>query len=223
MVTNGRMKKWIQKRAAAFHRPTDEMRAFYNRIHRLYWLVERHIRPGLARVLDTLDSQLDLSGSPTALEYCCGSGILSQQLAPRFAHVTGRDLSVNMLARARRLATGYDNITFETGNILEINDEDNSFDFAFISFGLHLFSPAERVSILRELLRVVRREVVIIEHLPRWELKVALVEWWEGSHYSDFINTEWREVAETLHADFSRQIIADTQVQRWSDRSMRSR
>lgn len=218
MVTNGRMKKWIQGRAAAFHRPTDEMRAFYDRIYRLYWVVERHIRPGLTRVLDTLDHQLDLSDSPTALEYCCGSGILSQQLATRFAHVTGRDLSVNMLTRARRLAANCDNITFEIGNILDIGDDDDTFDFAFISFGLHLFSPSDRISILRQLLRVARKEVVIIEHPPRWELKVALVEWWEGSHYSDFINTEWREVARALNADFSREIIADTQVQRWKRR-----
>ena len=49
------MKKWIQQRAAAFHRPTSEMRAFYNRIHRLYWFVERHIRPGLQQVLETLE------------------------------------------------------------------------------------------------------------------------------------------------------------------------
>ena len=212
------MKKWIQQRAANFYRPTAEMRAFYNRIHRLYWFVERHIRPGLQQVLETLDSQLDLSSDPTVVEYCCGSGILSQQLASRFTQVTARDLSEKMLARARRLAAGYNNIIFEEANIMEIADEDNTFDFAFISFGLHLFGPDDRQRILQALMRVTRKEVVIIEHLPRWELKVALVEWWEGSHYTDFINTEWRQVATALNADFSKQIIADTQVQRWKSR-----
>ena len=209
------MKKWIQQRAAAFHRPTEEMRAFYDRIHRLYWFVEQHVRPGLQQVMRTLDDQLDHSGAPSVVEYCCGSGILSQQLASRFAHVTGRDLSENMLTRARRLAAAHDNITFETGNILEISDPDDAFDFAFISFGLHLFSPEDRKQILTQLMRISRKEVVIIEHPPKWEFLIALVEWWEGSHYSDFINTEWRKVAKELNADYSREIIGNIQVQRW--------
>ncbi|MBN2717203.1 MAG: methyltransferase domain-containing protein [Deltaproteobacteria bacterium] len=212
------MKKWIQQRAAAFHRPTQEMRAFYNRIHRLYWFVERHIRPGLQQVLLSLDDQLDMQNAPTVLEYCCGSGLLSQQLSPRFTHVTARDISEKMLTRARRLSKGLTNITFETGNLLNITDADNAFDFAFISFGLHLFGPDDRKQILKELMRVTRREVIIIEHLPKWELKVALVEWWEGSHYTDFISTEWRRVADDLNANFSKQIIGGTQVQIWRRR-----
>lgn len=209
------MKKWIQKKAAAYHRPTEEMRDFYDRIHRLYWFVERYVRPGLRQALVTLDGQLDMSGQPTVLEYCCGSGILSQQLAARFSHVTGRDLSEKMLARARRMASGISNITFEVANIHDINDADNSFDYAFISFGLHLFNPDDRKKILQRLMRVARKEVVIIEHPPHWQLLIAIVEWWEGSHYTDFINTEWREVAEALNAHFSNQLIAGTQVHRW--------
>ncbi|MBN2525403.1 MAG: methyltransferase domain-containing protein [Deltaproteobacteria bacterium] len=209
------MKKWIQKKAADFHRSTEEMQAFYDRIHQMYWFVERHIRPGLVDVLSTLDGKLDMSGAPTVLEYCCGSGLLSMQLATRFFHVTGRDLSEKMLQRATRLAQNHTNITFETGNVLNITDPPDSFDFAFISFGLHLFGPDDRKQILKQLLRVVSREVVIIEHPPQWQWLIAVMEWLEGSHYTDFINTEWHAVAKELDAELKWEIIAKTQVLRW--------
>lgn len=210
------MKKFIQRRAAAAHRTPERMQSFYDRIHHLYRWVEWHQNSSLHQIVNTLEHQLAPTPNDTALEYACGSGLLTFKIAPLFQTVTARDLSPKMLARAaRRNDNNVSNIAFEHSSILDIPDTDNQFDYAFVSFALHLFSPTDQKKILGHLLRVSRKEVVIIDHPPKWQMGIALIEWWEGSYYNEFVNTQWREVAEQLQSTFSREIIAGCQVQRW--------
>ncbi|MBN2344597.1 MAG: class I SAM-dependent methyltransferase [Deltaproteobacteria bacterium] len=215
------MKKWIQRHAQTYHRSTDSMKQFYERIHGLYWFVEKYMGHCLTDVMSELSARIPLSGRLTALEYCCGSGLLTIELSQYFEAVTARDLSPKMLARAQKRTARKSNISFSEGNVLHIDDPDSCADYAFISFGLHLFSPTDRKEILRQLLRTARKEVIIIEHLPKVELLVALAEWLEGSHYFDFVNTEWRKVADELNAHVDRDIICKMQVQRWRLNSSR--
>ena len=213
------MKRWIQTRAKRFHRSPASMRRFYDRIHPMYGIVERHLENDYDDILDAFRNDVTLRLDDTVLEYCCGSGLLTLKLAAQVGRVVARDISPRMLHRARRRANGDGhNVSFEQANVLTITDDTDAFDLAVISFGLHLFSPDDQLDILDQLLRVARREVIIIDHLPSWEFRVALIEWWEGSHYNQFINTDWRSVADRLDAAFHREVIGGCQVQRWTPR-----
>lgn len=175
------------------------MKRLYNRIFRFYGSVEKNLSPKIDTVVRDKIAVLPDVSSCTALEYACGSGLLSLKLAPLFASVTARDGSSGMLSRARlRAQRAGLNVAFREGDILEIDEPEKSFDYAFVSFALHLFPPATEKEILRKLCSVARRAVFIIDHNRKWSLAAAIVEWMEGGYYDRFIRQDFAAVAREL-------------------------
>ena len=176
-----------------YRRSPDSMRNFYNLIHLVYGLIEGHLGPKLDRVLSTVLPLLNIdSHQTTALEYACGSGLLSLKLAPHFSLLTCRDQSCGMLERAKRRALKADLFPrFEIGNMLDITESPDSVDYVFISFALHLFSSQQRQEILTMLRKVVRKEVIVIDHCRKSDWLTEWVERIEGSHYDEFIREDF--------------------------------
>ena len=113
--------------------------------------------------------------------------------------VTGRDLSSGMLERAKQRAMEAGRtVSFHEGNILAIDEPDGSFDYVFVSFALHLFSPQVEAAILHHLFRVAKKCVIIIDHSKRWEFMVALVEWIEGGHYDQYLTVDFKTLAQDI-------------------------
>ncbi len=100
--------------------------------------------------------------SETALVVCCGSGMESEFLARRGFRVTGLDLSMEAIFRARERCRRYGlDCTLLVGDAERLPFPDASFDFVFVHDGLHHLSDAYRG--VCEMLRVARRAVVIAE------------------------------------------------------------
>jgi ubiquinone/menaquinone biosynthesis C-methylase UbiE len=80
----------------------------------------------------TLIYELDLEGDERILDVGCGPGVLSVEIAKklRAGHITGLDLSENMIALAEGLARDHllDNVRFEKGDALKLQFPPESFD-----------------------------------------------------------------------------------------------
>ena len=96
----------------------------------------------------------------SALDVACGSGKLTAELAKlaEGGRVVGLDFSPQMLEVARR---EHPPIEFIEGDALNLPFDDATFDVATIAFGLR--NLAEPIVGLREMRRVVRRCVVVLE------------------------------------------------------------
>lgn len=88
------------------------------------------------------------------LECACGTGLLTEVIAPRCAHITATDFAPKMLARAKKNCAAFSNITFEPADITALKYPDGSFDAVVAGNVIHLLD--EPMKALRELDRVCR-------------------------------------------------------------------
>ena len=183
-----------------FRRSQHTMKRMYNHIAGFYGSIEKSLGPNLDSVVEEKISKIPDISKSAALEYCCGSGLFTLKTAPHFKSVTAKDQSTAMLERAKKRAkdAGITNITFDEGNVLEINEQPKSYDYVFISFALHLFPLEKEIEILKKLYSVAKKAVIIIDHNRKWGLPIAIVEWFEGSYYDKFIKTDFNEVARQI-------------------------
>src|SRR5437588_4423246 len=72
----------------------------------------------------------------SALDVGCGDGVLTTKLASRSIHVTGIDISPEMIATARREAA-QGNITYVTGDVLSSPLPADGFDFVAVVAAIH--------------------------------------------------------------------------------------
>jgi 2-polyprenyl-3-methyl-5-hydroxy-6-metoxy-1,4-benzoquinol methylase len=150
---------------------------------------------------------LDLRGC-SVLEVCCGSGLMTEDLARFGARVTGTDVSTQALARARDRARRYGfRAEFRAAAAEELPFRDRSFDVVAVHDGLHhLEEPAQAI---REMARVAREGVLILEparaSLTRLAVRLGLAEEVEeaGNHVQRLVASD---VAESLRAAGFRQV-----------------
>jgi len=182
-----------------FRRSTHAMKQLYNRIYRIYGIFEKSLDPKIESIVQKKIAVVSNLSTCAALEYACGSGLLSLKLAPLFKSVSSRDISIKMLERAKIRAKykGYA-VHFSEGNLLAIDEQDKSFDYVFISCALHLFPPDVEEEILKKLCTVAKKAVIIIDHGRKWSFSAAVVEWFEGSFYDQFIKIDFKSLAERI-------------------------
>ena len=88
------------------------------------------------------------------LECACGTGLLTEVIAPRCARLTATDFAPKMLARAKKNCAAFDNITFAPADITALDYADGSFDAVVAGNVIHLLD--EPMKALHELDRVCR-------------------------------------------------------------------
>jgi demethylmenaquinone methyltransferase/2-methoxy-6-polyprenyl-1,4-benzoquinol methylase len=104
---------------------------------------------------------LQLPSGSRGLDAGCGIGLQATLLAEAVGpagHVTGLDLSPELLVYARRVVDKpelSERITFREGNVTALPLEDDSFDWAW-SMDCVGYLPLEPAPLLKELVRVVR-------------------------------------------------------------------
>ena len=104
---------------------------------------------------------LDLAGK-TALEVCCGSGMMTEHLARLGARVTGTDLSTGAIGRAGERARRYAfTAQFLVADVARLPFPDRSFDVVAVHDGLHHLEDPLRA--VEEMARVARQGVLILE------------------------------------------------------------
>ena len=96
----------------------------------------------------------EISPSDEVLECACGTGLLTEVIAPRCRRLAATDFSANMLRRAEKKCGRYRNTHFEQADITALRFPDGSFDLVVASNLIHLRDEPYRA--LRELDRVCR-------------------------------------------------------------------
>jgi ubiquinone/menaquinone biosynthesis C-methylase UbiE len=147
-------------------------------------------RTGYSPELFDAIADYGLSTGASVLDVACGTGLVSDTLANRGYRVTGIDVSVPMLERARRRVPA---ATFVTGDAEKIPFAAASFDAATSGQAFHWF---DRAKALGEMMRVVRPGGVI-----------AI--WWKELMRGDAVRLVREEVAHELGMTALRPIMAD--------------
>ena len=128
------------------------------------------------------------------IDIACGTGALTLAMADHASHVTGIDLSEEMIITARRTARKRQsqNISFEMLDATDLSGyPDKSFDVAISSLAMHQFEPGTGVRVLREIKRVARRIIIADYNCPMRPGPAAwlayLIEYIAGGdHYRNF-------------------------------------
>lgn len=118
----------------------DLSESLNGRVYRKMCAITKRLVPYGARVLDC----------------AAGTGELSLAAAEKADSVLCTDLSENMLKTARKKAVrrGADNISFDTRNIFDLRDPDNTYDIVIAGNVLHLLSNPQGA--VKELYRVLK-------------------------------------------------------------------
>jgi len=112
---------------------------------------ESHTTPSAARLV----MHARIRAGQRVLDVACGTGVVSVTAARVGAHVTGLDLTPQLLQRAREnAAVGGVSIDFHEGDVEALPFADASFDVVTSQYG-HMFAPRPAVAIA-EMLRVLK-------------------------------------------------------------------
>lgn len=134
-----------------------DVAAMFNRIAATYDRLNDCISLGMHRGWKARAIQhLHLQPGHHVLDVATGTGDLAQRILTKVGangHVTGVDISDDMLAVARHRLRNNTNVSFELGSAMALPYGDNTFDSAIISFGLRNVDNTQQV--ITEMARVV--------------------------------------------------------------------
>ncbi len=103
------------------------------------------------------------------IDIACGTGALSVEMARKGGHVTGIDLSEDMILTAQNTAAKrkISNILFEQADATDLSRfNTSSFDAAVTSMSMHQFDRVVAVKVLTEMGRVARRIIIADYNCP---------------------------------------------------------
>lgn len=132
--------------------------------------------------------------SDRVIDVACGTGALTMAMAGRAVHVTGIDISEDMIITARRTAEmrGITNVTLELHDASDLSCyADNQFDVAVASMAMHQFEAGLAVKILAEMDRIAKRVIIADYNCPMRKNLPAAIAWSieymaAGDHYRNF-------------------------------------
>jgi SAM-dependent methyltransferase len=134
------------------------------------WNADEFLATGrreIGRAVELLDRHGLCPRRDRALDFGCGAGRLTAALADHFRSVTGVDISLPMLARARQLHAGNTRCEFVPGDRPDLGQfADGAFDLVYSSLVLqHLPTELAR-GYLAEFVRVIRPDGAIMVLVP---------------------------------------------------------
>ena len=103
------------------------------------------------------------------IDIACGNGTLALKIAERATHVTGIDLSTEMISYAQKRAielgkTGIEFIEMDASDLTAYSD--NAFDVACTSMAIHQFQLETAKNILQEMTRISKSIIVLDYNYP---------------------------------------------------------
>jgi len=112
--------------------------------------------PGHASSLAILSGLANPNPDDIALDVACGPGLVACHFAPHVSHITGLDITPEMIRQAEHAQAnaGLNNMTWRVGSADPLPFEDASFSLVLTRYSFHHFQrPA---SVLAEMFRVCR-------------------------------------------------------------------
>ncbi|MCP4404977.1 MAG: methyltransferase domain-containing protein [bacterium] len=125
-------------------------------------------------VRKTVGKIFDALQTPRNLEVGCGNGDFLLELAGKYpnAYFQGLDFSEEQIKLAQEDSQHGDNIRFESGNALQLDLEDNSFDTVVFMNVLHHIPSEDQRIVLGELSRVAKTHIILeIKHAENFYYK----------------------------------------------------
>lgn len=112
--------------------------------------------------LEKLIAMTSASINDEVLDIACGSGIVSCEFAKYTNHVTGIDMTQEMLEEAKKIQTilNLKNLTWEMGDVESLPYGDNSFSIVISRFGFHHF--LNPLKVLSEMKRVCKPNGIVL-------------------------------------------------------------
>ena len=174
------------------------------------------------RDLGTLVDALRPKPVELALDVATGTGFTAVALAPHVSHVTGIDVTAEMLDRARRLAhnEGVLNVTFELGNAQATKFADRTYDIVTTRRAAHHFQDVPKF--LREAYRVLRPKgrLGLVDMSPPEGTEVfcnQIERLRDGSHAEAFTPNAWKSMVAKagFRTRFSEVIGEHVTFERW--------
>jgi len=158
--------------------------ALFDLIAPAYALFYRHQKKGYQASVSLLMKHLDLS-SKSVLDVGCGTGALTRVISQK-ATVIGIDGSPNMIKEAQKLNPMLHFDTVDVSHGLPYPDD--AFEVVISAFVLHGLSELQRLSLLKEMKRVSRTKVVILDYHHGRHPLISLIEWIEHGDYFYFMD-----------------------------------
>ena len=124
---------------------------FWDKIAGVYDLFGNVYNGKVNRKLCTLISK-SIYQSDVVLECACGTGMISEAIAPVCKSLTATDFSEGMLKRAKKKCRAFSNVTFQKADITSLDYADESFDTVVAANVIHLLNQPYQA--LAELNRV---------------------------------------------------------------------
>lgn len=110
--------------------------------------------PGHAEATQLLIEMAGVTASADVLDIACGTGAVARPAASIAKHVTGIDLTPEMIEQAKLLQAeqGLSNLTWQVGDVTQLPFASNTFDVVLTRYSCHHFlNPA---GVLAEMVRV---------------------------------------------------------------------
>ena len=149
--------------------------------------------------VDTIIEMSDVSSEKTVLDLACGTAIVGCEFAKYAKHVTGIDITKEMLHEAKKLKKEkkLENITFELNSVDNLSYEENFFDIVFTRYSFHHFLDVNQV--FKEMIRVCKPNGKIIVVDVALEEKYAqaynnMEKLRDPSHTRALTNTEFEQL-----------------------------
>ena len=172
--------------------------------------------------LDALIRALKPRKSEVVLDVATGTGFTAVGLAGLVGHVTGIDVTDEMLVQAGKLARerGCTNVRFELGDAMEIGYPDSSFDIVTSRRATHHFEDVPRF--LREVGRVIRPggRLGIVDMSPpdgteAFSNRIERLR--DNSHVRAFAPTAWKSMVSKagFHIESSEVLGEPVTFERW--------
>ncbi len=178
----------------------------FDRIAPLYSLFFRYQIRMYRKHLEKAEKIIPMERYETFLDVGSGTGALCYVLNNKGIKVTGVELSREMLKSARNKLAGFGINLVEADVIKGLPFIDKSFDVSIASFVAHGLDSVERKAMYREMKRVAKHLVILIDYNRRRSLITDIAEYLEGGNYFGFI----KEVIPELHCVFKDVDILDT-------------
>ena len=140
----------------------------------------------------------DIKSQDVICDFCSGTGTMAIMIANLSSYITGIDISSAMLRIAKR-KDREGRVRFIKTDATKTPFQDNEFDISYISFGLHDMPQDIREQVLKEMKRVTKGKIVIIDyHIPKnpilKKLYTFIISIYETKYFRDFAKRDLESI-----------------------------